>query len=166
MSEVQPIPSGYHTVTPTIFVKGAAQAIDFYKQAFGAEEICRHTTPDGSKIVHGELKIGDSPLFICDEFPEWGALSPETLNGNSSAFYLYVENSDESFDRAVSAGATVIRPVEDTFWGDRVGVVGDPYGHKWNFSTHVRDVTPEEMAAASEKFFCGDNEEQKAGAAS
>ena len=165
MSTVQPIPSGYHTITPTIFVKGAAQAIDFYKQAFGAEEVCRHTTPDGSKIVHGELKIGDSPLFICDEFPEWGALSPETLNGNSGAFYLYVENSDESFSRAVNAGATVIRAVEDTFWGDRVGAVGDPYGHKWNFSTHVRDVSPEEMAAASEKFFSGD-EKQKAEASS
>ena len=164
MSEVQKIPSGFHTITPTIFVRGAAQAIDFYKQAFGAEEICRHTTPDGSKIVHGEVKVGDSTLFICDEFPEWGANSPETLNGNSSAFYLYVENSDESFDRAVSAGATVVRPVEETFWGDRVGVISDPYGHKWNFSTHVRDVTPEELAAASEQF-CSD-EAPKAEAAS
>ena len=164
MSEVQPIPSGYHTITPTIFVKGAAAAIDFYKQALGAEEICRHTTPDGSKIMHGELKIGDSTLFICDEFPEMEALSPETLKGNCVAFYLYVENSDESFDRAVGAGATVIRAVEDTFWGDRVGVIGDPYGHKWNFSTHVRDVSPEEMAAASAEFFC--DEKQKAEASS
>ena len=164
MSEVQRIPSGFHTITPTIFVRGAAQAIEFYKQAFGAEEISRHTTPDGSKVVHGELKVGDSHLFICDEFPEWGAQSPETLNGNSGAFYLYVENSDESFNRAVNAGATIIRPAEDTFWGDRVGVISDPYGHTWNFSTHVRDVTPEEMAAASEKFFSGD--EQKADAAS
>ena len=163
MSEVQPIPSGYHTITPTIFVKGAAQAIDFYKQAFGAEEVCRHATPDG-KIMHGELRVGDSPLFICDEFPEWGAHSPETLNGNSGAFYLYVENCDESFNRAVSAGATVIRAVEDTFWGDRVGVISDPYGHKWNFSTHVRDVSPEEMAEASAKFCSGD--EQAAEAAS
>jgi uncharacterized glyoxalase superfamily protein PhnB len=113
--------------------------------------------------MHGELKIGDSPLFICDEFPEWEANSPETLKGNTGAFYLYVENSDESFDRAVRAGAKAIRAVEDTFWGDRVGVIADPYGHKWNFSTHVRDVTPEEMAAASEKF-CS-SEEPKAEAA-
>src|SRR5581483_3752645 len=113
MSEVQRIPSGFHTITPTIFVRGAAQAIEIYKQAFGAEEISRHTTPDGSKVVHGELKVGDSHLFICDEFPEWGAQSPETLNGNSGAFYLYVENSDESFNRAVNAGAAIIRPVED-----------------------------------------------------
>lgn len=164
MSEVQRIPSGFHTITPTIFVRGAARAMEFYKQAFGAEEISRHTTPDGSKVVHGELKIGDSRLFICDEFPEWGAQSPETLNGNSSAFYLYVENSDESFNRAVNAGAAIVRPVEETFWGDRVGVISDPYGHKWNFSTHVRDVTPEELTAASEKFFSAD--EQKADAAS
>ncbi|HKQ04710.1 MAG TPA: VOC family protein [Blastocatellia bacterium] len=164
MSEVRRIPSGFHTITPTIFVRGAAQAMEFYKQAFGAEEISRHTTPDGGKVVHGELKVGDSHLFICDEFPEWGAQSPETLNGNSGAFYLYVENSDESFNRAVNAGAAIIRPVEETFWGDRVGVISDPYGHKWNFSTHVRDVTPEEMAAASAKFFSGD--EQKADAAS
>jgi len=164
MSEVQRIPSGYHTITPTIFVKGAAEAIEFYKQAFGAEEVCRHATPDG-KIMHGELKIGDSPLFICDEFPEWGALSPETLQGNSGAFYLYVENSDEAFDRAVRAGASVIRAVEDTFWGDRLGVVGDPYGHKWNLSTHVRDVTPEELAAAQEQF-CSGEEAPKAEAAS
>ncbi|MFL6213758.1 MAG: VOC family protein [Blastocatellia bacterium] len=163
MSEVQKIPVGFHTITPTIFVKGAAQAMEFYKQAFGAEEISRHTMPDG-KIAHGELKIGDSPLFICDEFPEWEANSPETLKGNTGAFYLYVENSDESFDRAVSAGARVIRAVEDTFWGDRVGVIADPYGHKWNLSTHVRDVTPEELTAASEQF-CSD-EAPKAEAAS
>lgn len=162
MSEVQPIPSGFHTLTPTIFVNGAAQAIDFYKQALGAEEICRHTTPDGSKVMHGELKIGDSTLFIADEFPEMGAISPQSLNGTSVFFYLYVENSDESFNRAVSAGATSIRPVEDTFWGDRVGMISDPYGHKWNFSTHVRDVTPEEMAAAAAEFCDGENANQKA----
>ncbi|HJQ25372.1 MAG TPA: VOC family protein [Blastocatellia bacterium] len=161
MSEVEKIPSGFHTITPTIFVKGAAQAIAFYQQALGAEEICRHATPDG-KVMHGELKIGDSRLFICDEFPEWGALSPETLGGNSGAFYLYVENSDAAFDRAVSAGAKVIMPVADTFWGDRVGAVSDPYGHKWNFSTHVRDVTEEEMAAASEKFCSGESEKAEA----
>lgn len=164
MSEVQPIPSGYHTVTPSIFVKGAAQAMDFYKQAFGAEEVCRHTTPDGSKVMHGELQIGDSKLFIADEFPEFGMLSPQSLNSNSVTFYIYVENCDEFFNRAVSAGAAAFRALEDTFWGDRVGMISDPYGHKWNISTHVRDVTPEEMAAASAEF-CG-AEEQKAEAAS
>jgi PhnB protein len=164
MSEVQPIPSGYHTVTPTIFVKGAAQAMDFYKQAFGAEEVCRHTTPDGSKVMHGELKIGDSRLFIADEFPDFGMLSPQSLNSNSVTFYIYVGNCDELFNRAVSAGAAAFRPVEDTFWGDRVGMISDPYGHKWNISTHVRDVSPEELAAASAEF-CTD-EKQKVGASS
>lgn len=164
MSEVQPIPSGYHTVTPTIFVNGAAQAMDFYKQALGAEEICRHTTPDGSKVVHGELKIGDSTLFVADEFPEMGALSPQSLKGNSVSFYLYVENCDEVFNRAVSAGANPVRQLADTFWGDRVGMIADPYGHTWNISTHVRDVSPEEMAAASAEFFSG--EKQKAEASS
>jgi len=164
MSEVQTIPSGFHTVTPTIFVNGAAQAMDFYKQALGATEVCRHTTPDGSKVMHGELKIGDSTLFIADEFPEFGMLSPQTLKGNSVTFYLYVDNCDELFNRATSAGASTVRPLEDTFWGDRTGMIGDPYGHKWNISTHVRDVTPEEMAAASAKFFS--EEKQKAGASS
>lgn len=164
MSEVQPIPSGYHTLTPTIFVRGAAAAIDFYKQALGAEEVSRHTTPDGSKVLHGELRVGDSVLFICDEFPEMGAISPQTLNGSSVSFYLYVANSDESFNRAVSAGATVMRPVEDTFWGDRVGAISDPYGYNWNFSTHVRDVSPEEMAEAAAKFSC--DEKQMAEASS
>jgi PhnB protein len=164
MSEVQRIPSGFHTLTPTIFVKGAAQAMDFYKQALGADEVSRHTTPDGSKVVHGELKIGDSTLFIADEFPDFGMLSPQSLNGNSVTFYLYVENCDEWFNRAVSAGATTFRPLEDTFWGDRVGMISDPYGHKWNISTHVRDLSPEELAAASENFFC--DEKQKAEASS
>lgn len=161
MSEVQKIPSGFHTITPTIFVKGAAQAIEFYKQALGAEEISRHATPDG-KVMHGELQVGDSRLFICDEFPEWDALSPETRGGNTGAFYLYVENSDAAFDRAVSAGAKVIMPVSDTFWGDRVGAISDPYGHKWNFSTHVRDVTEEEMAAAAEQYCSGEPEKAEA----
>lgn len=164
MSEVQAIPSGYHTVTPTIFVKGAAQAIDFYKQALGAEEISRHLTPDGSKVAHGELRIGDSVLFICDEFPEMGALSPQTLNGTCVSFYLYVADCDESFNRAVSAGASVVSPPTDMFWGDRTGLVTDPYGYRWNFSTHVRDVSPEELAAAAAEFFC--DEKEKADAAS
>src|SRR5262249_3913139 len=150
------------TITPTIFVKGAAAAIDFYKQALGAEEIDRHTSPDGSKIMHCELRIGDSTLFICDEFPEMGAVSPQTLNGSSVMFYLYVANSDEVFNRAVSAGATAVRPVEDTFWGDRVGAIRDPYGHNWNVSTHVRDVSPEEMAAAAEKMFCDETQAAEA----
>lgn len=164
MSEVQAIPSGFHTITPVIYVKGAVEALEFYKQALGAEENSRHMTPDGSKVMHSELKIGDSRLFVCDEFPEWGALSPETLGGGTCSFFIYVENSDAAFDRAVEAGATVIMPVADTFWGDRVGAVADPYGHKWNLSTHIKDMTEEEMAAAAQEAFAGT--QQKAESAS
>ena len=155
MSEVKAIPSGFHTITPVIYVKGAVEALEFYKQALGAQEHNRHMTPDGSKVMHSEIQIGDSRIFVCDEFPEWGALSPASLNGSTTSFFVYVENCDEVFDRAVKAGATAVMPVADTFWGDRVGAVADPYGHKWNISTHIKDMTEEEIVAAAQEAFAG-----------
>lgn len=171
MSAVKPIPDGFHTITPSIVVSDAARAIDFYKEALGAEEVFRATTPDGGKVFHAEVRIGNSMFFVCDEFPEMsepggGAnggsaeagecprqLSPNNLGGATGALNLYVENADASFERAVAAGARTLMPVMDAFWGDRFGMVADPFGHYWTFSTHIRDVSPEEIEAAAKEFF-------------
>lgn len=144
---VKPIPDGFHTVTPYLIVKGAAAAIDFYKKAFGAEERFRCPMPDG-RIGHAEIRIGNSHVMLADEFPEMGAKSPQTLGGTPFGICLYVLDSDASFQRAVSAGATVERPIADQFYGDRSGSVIDPYGHKWTISTHKRDVSMEEIERA------------------
>jgi uncharacterized glyoxalase superfamily protein PhnB len=169
MSAVKPIPEGFHTITPSIVVSDAARAIEFYIKAFGAEEIMRATTPDGSKVFHSEVRIGDSRFFVYDEFPEMsqaeggatgggdcgGArqLSPSRLGAATGALNLYVENADASFEKAVAAGARPLMPMEDAFWGDRFGMVADPFGHFWTFSTHMREVSPEEVAAAANEFF-------------
>jgi PhnB protein len=147
-SKVKPIPDGYHSLTTYLSIKGAAAAIAFYKQAFGAEELYRLPMPDG-RVGHAELQIGDSRLMLADEMPEMpGAISksPRTLGGVSSGLNLYVGDVDAQFKRAVDAGATVKRPVTDQFYGDRSGTVEDPFGHVWTISTHVEDVSPEEIA--------------------
>lgn len=149
-SKVNPIPTGYHTITPTLTVKGADKAIDFYKKAFGAEEKDRCLGPDGKTIMHAELKIGDSILMLNDEFPEMGCRAPESLGGTAVSLYLYVQDVDASFEQAVKAGATVTMPVTDMFWGDRFGQLTCPFGHKWALATHTKDVTPEEMKKAQE----------------
>jgi len=141
---VKPIPDGYHTATPYLIVRDAAKAIDFYKQAFGASEIMRMAGP-GGKVMHAEIKIGNSPIMLADEFPEWDARSPQALGGSASSILLYVEDVDALTNRAVAAGATVVRPVQDQFYGDRTGTVVDPFGHKWSIGTHKEDVSPEEM---------------------
>lgn len=138
------IPDGFHAVTPYLTVKNAAQAIDFYKRAFGARERVRMPTPDG-KVAHAELQIADSILMLGEECPERGNVSPETLEGTPVGLALYVQNVDEAFNRAVDAGASVKEPVSDKFWGDRAGLLSDPFGHKWMLLTHVEDVSPEEM---------------------
>ena len=138
------IPDGFHAVTPYLTVKNAAQAIDFYKRAFGARERVRMPTPDG-KVAHAELQIGDSIFMLGEECPERGNVSPEALEGTPVGLALYVQNVDEAFKRAVGAGASVKEPVSDKFWGDRTGLVSDPFGHKWMLLTHVEDVSPEEM---------------------
>jgi PhnB protein len=141
---VKKIPDGYRTTTPYLFLKGAAQAIDFYKKAFGAEELMRMGAPGGT-IGHAEIKIGDSIIMLSDESPEMGARSAATLGGCTSAILLYVEDVDTTFKRAVDAGATVNQAVEHKFYGDRAGAITDPFGQQWYIHTHVEDVNPEEM---------------------
>ena len=144
MSNVKPIPEGYHTVTPYLVIRDAAAAIEFYKKAFGATEIMRMASPDG-KISHAEIKIGDSPIMIGDECPERNARSPQTLGGTPVGIFLYVEDVDRIAQQAIAAGATVMMPVADQFWGDRYGMFVDPFGHQWSVATHKEDVSPEEI---------------------
>jgi PhnB protein len=141
---VKPIPEGYHAVSPALTIDGATEAIDFYKRAFGATERMRMPAPDGS-IAHAELEIGDSVVMLSDPFPQSTVKSPTELGGTTVGIFVYVEDVDAIFQRAVDAGATVTMPLEDMFWGDRFGTVTDPYGHSWSFATHVEDVPPEEM---------------------
>jgi uncharacterized glyoxalase superfamily protein PhnB len=142
-------PAGYHTVTPSIIVRNAAEAIEFYRRALGAEEVSRMAGPDG-KIMHAEIRIGDSIVMLGEENPEWGTLSPLSTNGNPGSLHIYVDDADAAFERALRAGATVRYPLEDAFWGDRYGKVTDPFGHEWGIATHVKDMTPEEMRQAAE----------------
>ncbi len=147
MSEsVKPIPEGHNTLTPHLVVRGAGEAIEFYKKAFGAEEVARMAGPDG-KLMHGEIKIGGSMIYLCDEF-EGMTRSPQSLGGSSVTLHLYVENVDDWFARAVEAGATVQMPLENAFWGDRYGKLADPFGHEWSIATHIKDVTFEECVEA------------------
>jgi len=143
---VKPVPDGYHTVTPYLVLKDAKRALEFYKKAFGAETTVNMPSPDG-RVMHAEVRIGDSMLFMADEFPE---ISPETKSPQSAGcvtgtIFLYVPNVDAVFKRAVDAGAKVVMPVEDMFWGDRFGKLSDPFGHHWGIATHKEDLTPGEM---------------------
>jgi PhnB protein len=148
----KPIPKGFHTVTPALVVRNAAQAIEFYKKALGAEELMRMATPNG-KIGHAELKIGDSIIFLTDESPEMGTKSPQTLGGAGASLYLYVEDVDKAFQRAVDAGGKPTMPVSDMFWGDRFGSLTDPYGHTWGLSTRTRDLSEQEIEKAAKDFY-------------
>jgi PhnB protein len=141
---VKPIPDGYHTATPYLIVDGAAQAIEFYKQAFGATVSLRLDMPDG-RVGHAEVKIGDSIIMLADEFPEIGAKSPKSIGGSATSILLYVEDVDARFNQAIVAGATAERPVKDQFYGDRSGTLEDPFGHKWSVATHTEDVSSDEM---------------------
>src|SRR5260370_171480 len=146
---VQPIPDGYHTVTPYLIVRNAAGALDFYKKAFGATELFRMAQP-GGKVGHAEMQIGDSRIMMADEHPEMGARSPQTLGGSGIHILLYVKDVDARFNQAVAAGAKVLRPLKDQFYGDRSGTVEDPFGHNWTIATHTEDVPPEEMHKRAE----------------
>ena len=141
------LPAGYHCVIPYLAVHDAKVAIEFYKKAFGAEEVVRMPHPDG-RIAHAELKIGDAHIMLADEFPEMGARAPKTVGGTPVTIMIYVPNVDQVVERALAAGATLDRAVADQFYGDRNGGVTDPFGHKWFVATHVKDVTPAEMKAA------------------
>lgn len=146
----QPVPNGYHTITAQLSIDGADKAIDFYQRAFGAEVVDRALDPSGTKIWHAALRIGDSMLFVNDIFPGMGDGSP-----SKSALWLYVNDADAWFKRAVDAGAQPLMPPMDMFWGDRMGQVADPFGQKWTIATHVKDMTPEEMKAAQDAFVAG-----------
>jgi PhnB protein len=141
----QPIPEGYHTVSAYLAVEDAARAIEFYKQAFGAQELVRMDAP-GGKIGHAELGIGDSRIMLSDPFPQGSTRPPKELGGASAGLFMYVEDVDALVKQAVDAGATVTMEVADQFWGDRFGTITDPFGHIWSIATHVEDVPPEEMA--------------------
>ena len=145
MAKVKPIPEGYHAVTPYLIVKGAASAIAFYEQAFGAKELYRLAEPDG-RVAHAELQIGDSRVMLADENPQMGARGPQSIGGTPVSLSLYVEDVDATVARAVKAGAKLIRPVADQFYGDRTGGVTDPFGHAWFVMTHVEDVPPDEIS--------------------
>lgn len=144
MNSVDPIPKGYHSLTPYLLLRDAARAIDFYRRAFDAVEIMRLPGPDG-RIGHAEVRIGDSSLMMADETPDGRFRGPQSLGGVSSSLLLYVRDCDAIFARAVAAGATVMRPVADQFYGDRSGTITDPFGHVWTIATHVRDVSAAEM---------------------
>jgi PhnB protein len=152
MSKVSTTPSGYHTVTPYLSVKGAAAAIDFYKAAFGATELMRLDMGPGV-IGHAEIKIGDSHVMLSDEFPDMGVKGPHTLGGTSSFLMIYTPDCDAFIAHAVSAGAKIVRPVEDQFFGDRSGQIEDPFGHRWSIATHIEDVSVEEIKARMAKMY-------------
>jgi PhnB protein len=147
MSKVKPVPEGMRSVTPHLVCAGAADAIEFYKKAFGAVEVARLPGSEG-KLMHAQIRIGDSAVMLVDEMPEWGALGPKSLKGSPVTIHLYVDDADAFVARAVKAGAKVTMPVDDMFWGDRYGKLEDPFGHHWSVGTHVRDVSMEEMQQA------------------
>ena len=144
MPNVKPIPDGYRTVTPHLYVKGGAEALEFYQKAFGAKELSRFPMPDG-RLGHAEIQIGDSRIMLADEFPEMNARGPKSLGGTSVSIALYVEDVDSFVQRAVAAGAKVTQPVKNQFYGDRTGGLEDPFGHAWHVATHIEDISLEEM---------------------
>ena len=151
MADVKSIPDGYHSVTPYLIIQGAADAIEFYKKAFGATELFR--MEHEGKVGHAEIKIGDSPIMLADEHPEMGHVGPKTLGGSPVGIMIYVDDVDTIFNQAIESGGEQVKPLQDQFYGDRSGTLKDPFGHVWTVATHKEDVTPEEMdkrmAAAS-----------------
>ena len=150
--KVSAIPKGYHSVTPVLIVKGAEQAIEFYKKAFGAKELNRAYMPGGNIILHAEIQIGDSRIMLNDEFPEMNCKSPQSVGGASTALYVYVKDVEKIFTQAPAAGATVTMPVMDAFWGDTTGQLIDPYGHVWSFASRTRNLSSKEMQKAQEEW--------------
>lgn len=151
MSKVNPIPEGFHSITPHIIVKGVANAIEFYKKAFGAKERCRMSAPDGS-IMHAEIQVGSSIIMMAEENEQWGCLAPK--GGSPVVLHLYAPDCDAAMKQAAAAGATIVMPAADMFWGDRYGKITDPFGHSWSIATHISDPTPEQMKQAMAQM-CG-----------
>jgi PhnB protein len=143
MADVKPIPEGYHSVTPYLSIKGAAEAIEYYKTAFGATELFR--MEHEGKIGHAEIKIGDSPIMLADEHPGFGNVSPATLGGSPVGIMIYVDDVDKIYNQAIQAGGKEVKPLQDQFYGDRSGTLTDPFGHVWTVATHKEDVAPEEI---------------------
>jgi PhnB protein len=162
-TQIKPIPEGFHTVTPYLSIRGAAQAIDFYKRAFGARERFRMAGPDGKTIGHAEIVIGDSIVMLADEFPAFGNHSPQSLKGTPVSMLIYVQDVDAAFKCAVEAGAKVKQPLENKFYGERAGCVEDPFGHQWTLMTHIEDVSPEEMQKRLGEFYAKMAASQKPG---
>lgn len=152
MAKVMPVPKGFHTVTPNLTIKDCSRAIEFYKRALGAEEVMRMPTPDGRGVMHAELKLGDSILFMNDEMPGTPVHAPATDHLSPANLWLYVSDCDAAYQKALQAGARGTQPPQDMFWGDRTCAVTDPFGYVWNFATHVKDVPEAEMKKASEQF--------------
>ena len=146
------IPEGYHTITPHLVVRDAAEAIAFYQKAFGAVENYRLPGPDGKSVMHGELQIGDSIIFLGAESPGSECKSPTTLKGTAVGLYLYVKDADAAYRQAVAAGAKAVMPVQEMFWGDRMGSLEDPFGHRWSVATRIKDLSQEEIAAGAREF--------------
>ncbi|HWX18642.1 MAG TPA: VOC family protein [Candidatus Binatia bacterium] len=153
-SKVKPIPDGHHTVTPYLILSNAAKGIEFYKSAFGATELMRISMP-GGKVGHAELQLGDSRIMLADEYPEIGARSPQTIGGTPVTLAVYVEDVDAVAKRALAAGAKVLKPVKDQFYGDRSGTFTDPFGHQWTIATHKEDVPPQEIERRAAAMFAG-----------
>ncbi|MEZ6084196.1 MAG: VOC family protein [Phycisphaerae bacterium] len=151
-----PIPPGHEGLIPHLVVNNAIEAMEFYRKAFGADEICRLPSPDGTKLMHAEMKINGNVFYLCDDFPEMcggKSRNPLALGGTPINIHMYVEDCDAAIEKAANNGAVVAMPAADMFWGDRYGMVSDPYGHTWSFATHKKDMTPEEMAQAASKAF-------------
>jgi PhnB protein len=153
MSQVKKIPKGYHTITPTLVVKDGLQAIEYYKKVFQATDNGTMMMPDNKSVAHAELTIGDSKIMLSDEFPEMKCLSPPTIGGSPVSLFLYVEDVDKTFNLAIAEGGKSLDPVQDQFWGDRHGIIQDPFGHVWSIATHIKDLTKEEMKKAAEEAF-------------
>jgi PhnB protein len=156
----KPIPEGYHSVTPYLIVDDANSAIEFYERAFGATEKFR--MPMGDRVGHAELQIGDSVVMLADEFPDMGHLGPKSRGGATSSILLYVEDVDKAFSKAIEAGATEQRPLQNQFWGDRMGTLTDPFGHQWSLASHVEEVAPEEMQRRMEELNAGQKQAEPA----
>ena len=151
---VRPIPEGYRTVTPHLVCEGAAEAIAFYQKAFGAIEIARMPGP-GGKIMHAEIRIGDSALMLCDDFPDFGSRGPLAMGGTAVVIHLYVPDADAAWDQALAAGARPLMPLADMFWGDRYGQVVDPFGHRWSIATHQHDLSQDQIMEGMNKMMAG-----------
>jgi PhnB protein len=155
-------PDEYHSVTPSLVIRNAAGALDFYKKAFDAKEVYCLATPEG-KVLHAEMQIGDSRIMMSDEFPEWQSFAPQSIGGTPATLLIYVDDVDAAYQQALGAGASKMSEPADQFWGDRMAGLYDPYGHRWSLATHIEDVTPEEVGRRAEKFFGADMKDLCAG---